>query len=59
MYEYTNEAKIFVENNNYDTAFDIVEIILNSIPDVSIDDSNGSTGVDNNLYLKEIRKKLV
>lgn len=45
MYEYTNEAKKLVEENDYQTAFNIVTIILDSIPDTGIDDSDGSTSM--------------
>ena len=44
MYEYINEAEKLTQKGNYNLAFDIVSIILDSIPDTEIDDSNGSTG---------------
>lgn len=44
MYEFTNEASNFVDKNDYETAFIIVKIILDSIPDTAIDGSNGETG---------------
>ena len=44
MYEFTNEAEKLIKRGNYDLAFDIVSVILESIPDTEIDDSNGSTG---------------
>lgn len=44
MYSFTEEARELVKNHNYESAFDIVSSILDSIPDVPIDDSNGSTG---------------
>ena len=44
MYNIINEADTLVGNGEYDLAFDIVKTILDSIPDTSIDDSNGSTG---------------
>lgn len=43
MYEFTNEALNLVENGDYETAFVIARIILDSIPDTAIDGSNGET----------------
>ncbi len=45
MEEFINEARKLVDNEDYDTAFTIVSIILDSIPMTNIDDSNGSTGM--------------
>ena len=45
MLEYINEAEKLVDNKDYDTAFTIVTVILDSIPKTDIDDSNGSTGM--------------
>lgn len=45
MYEFINEAQKLVDNGDYETAFTIVTIILDSIPNTDIDDSNGSTGM--------------
>lgn len=45
MIEFIYEAKKLVDNGDYDTAFMIVTIILDSIPDTPIDDSDGSTGM--------------
>ena len=45
MEEFINEARKLVDNEDYDTAFTIVSIILDSIPNTDIDDSNGSTGM--------------
>ena len=44
MDKYLDEAEDFVNKNDFDTAFMIVSIILESIPKTEIDDSNGSTG---------------
>ena len=44
MYEFTNEALNFVEDGDYETAFVIARIILDSIPDTAIDGSNGEIG---------------
>lgn len=44
MYEFTNEALNLVEKGDYETAFAIARIILDSIPDTAIDGSNGETG---------------
>jgi len=44
MYEFTNEASNLVEKSDYETAFVIVKIILDSIPDTAIDGSNGEIG---------------
>lgn len=44
MYNFTSEAQELINNKNYESAFDIVTSILDSIPDIPIDDSNGSTG---------------
>ena len=44
MYEFTNEAKRLVNNGDYETALTIATVILDSIPNTDIDDSNGSTG---------------
>lgn len=44
MYEFTNEALNLVEKGDYETAFVIARIILDSIPDTAIDGSNGETG---------------
>lgn len=43
MYEFTNEASNLVENGDYETAFAIVKIILDTIPNTAIDGSNGET----------------
>jgi len=43
MYEFTTEASNLVDKNDYETAFIIVKIILDSIPDTAIDGSNGET----------------
>ena len=45
MEEFINEARKLVDNEDYDTAFTIVSVILDSIPMTNIDDSNGSTGM--------------
>ena len=45
MYDFTSEAQKLVEEKDYDTAFIIVTLILNSIPVTDIDDSDGSTGM--------------
>lgn len=42
--KYIEEAYDLVEKNDFDTAFTIITIILDSIPKTEIDDSNGSTG---------------
>ena len=44
MYEFIEEAEKLVDNEDYETAFTIITVILDSIPDTDIDDSNGSTG---------------
>ena len=44
LYEFTNEALNLVEKGDYETAFVIARIILDSIPDTAIDGSNGETG---------------
>lgn len=44
MYGFIHESKNLLESKNYESSFDILEIILDSIPDTDIDDSNGSTG---------------
>lgn len=45
MFEFINEARKLVDSRDYETAFTIVSIILDTIPDTNIDDSNGSTGM--------------
>lgn len=45
MYEFIKEAEKLVDNHDYNTAFTIVTILLDSIPTTEIDDSNGSTGM--------------
>ncbi|MBP3460924.1 MAG: SWIM zinc finger family protein [Bacilli bacterium] len=45
MLEFINEAEKLVDNGDYNTAFTIVTILLDSIPRTEIDDSNGSTGM--------------
>ena len=45
MLEFINEAEKLIEEENYDTAFTIVSVLLLSIPETEIDDSNGSTGM--------------
>lgn len=45
MLEFISEAKKLVDNEDYNTAFTIVTILLDSIPRTEIDDSNGSTGM--------------
>ncbi len=45
MFEFINEADKLVDNNDYNTAFTLVTILLDSIPKTAIDDSNGSTGM--------------
>ena len=45
MHEFTNEASNLVDRNDYETAFAIVKIILDSIPDTAIDGSNGETSI--------------
>ncbi len=42
--EYLDEARDLVAREDYETAFIIVSIILDSIPNTNIDDSNGTTG---------------
>ena len=44
MYKITSEVNTLVDNEEYNLAFDVVKIILESIPNTDIDDSNGSTG---------------
>lgn len=44
MYGFINEAEKLIERKNYDLASEIITIILNSIPNTDIDDSDGSTG---------------
>ncbi len=44
MYEFTNEALNLVDKGDYETAFVIVKIIMDSIPDTDIDGSNGEVG---------------
>lgn len=44
VYDFIRESKKLVELKNYESAFDIIEVILNSIPVTNIDDSDGSTG---------------
>ncbi|MBQ8473030.1 MAG: hypothetical protein IJ501_05965 [Bacilli bacterium] len=44
MYGFIRESRNLLDNRNYESAFDIVETILDSIPETDIDDSNGSTG---------------
>ena len=44
MYEFIREARKLVDDKDYETAFAICTILLDSIPDTSIDDSDGSTG---------------
>lgn len=43
MHEFIEEASRFVEEKHYDLAFDIVTCILDEIPSLEIDDSDGST----------------
>lgn len=45
MLEFVDEACRLVDDGDYNTAFIIVTIILDSIPRTDIDDSNGSTGM--------------
>ena len=45
MLEYVSEAEKMVLSGDYDTAFIIASVILDSIPNTNIDDSNGSTGM--------------
>lgn len=45
MFEYTNEAEKLLNDKDYNTAFIIATIILDSIPNTDIDDSDGSTGM--------------
>lgn len=45
MFEFISEAEKLVDNKDYNTAFIIVTILLDSIPITEIDDSNGSTGI--------------
>lgn len=45
MLEFISEAEKLVVNGDYNTAFTIVTILLDSIPRTDIDDSNGSTGM--------------
>ena len=44
MYDFIHESEKLIEFKNYESAFDIVEVILDSIPETNIDDSNGSMG---------------
>lgn len=45
MFEFISEAEKLVDNKDYNTAFIIVTILLDSIPRTEIDDSGGSTGM--------------
>ena len=54
MYEFTNEAEKLTQKGNYNLAFDVVSVILESIPDTEIDDSNGSTSEVANDCIKVI-----
>lgn len=45
MLEFIRETEKLVEDHDYNTAFTIVTILLDSIPKTEIDDSNGSTGM--------------
>lgn len=45
MLEFTKEAEKLVENKDYESALIIVTVLLDSIPNTQIDDSNGSTGM--------------
>ena len=44
MHDFIREAEKLVDDKDYETAFTICTILLDSIPDTSIDDSDGSTG---------------
>ncbi len=44
MYEFIHESENLVKSGNYSSAFDIIEEILDSIPNTDIDDSDGTTG---------------
>ena len=44
MNEFIDEAYKLIENNRFDKAFELITCILDEIPDLSIDDSNGSIG---------------
>lgn len=44
MYGFITEASQLVDNKDYETAFTIIKIILDSIPDTDIDGSNGEVG---------------
>lgn len=44
MHVFIREAEKLVDDKDYETAFTICTILLDSIPDTSIDDSDGSTG---------------
>lgn len=45
MLEFVSEANKLVDIKDYNTAFTIVTVLLDSIPKTDIDDSNGSTGM--------------
>lgn len=45
MIEFVNEARNLVVNEDYKTAFTLVTVLLDSIPETPIDDSDGSTGM--------------
>ncbi len=44
MYKITSEVNTLVDNGEYDLAFEVAKTILETIPEIDIDDSNGSTG---------------
>ncbi len=44
MHVFIREAEKLVDDKDYETAFTICTILLDSIPNTSIDDSDGSTG---------------
>ena len=45
MLEHIDEAEKLLDNKDYQTAFILVRVVLDSIPNTAIDDSNGSTGM--------------
>jgi len=45
MSEFTNEVDELIKKENYNQAFTLITVLLDSIPNTPIDDSNGSTGV--------------
>jgi len=45
MQEFIDEAQALADNKEFDTAFELLMLIIDEIPNINIDDSDGSTGM--------------